>query len=48
MGSLQKRNRYVLLNTLFALALPDLKALGSRVKEKEGAGIPHGTVGTWL
>jgi len=36
MGSLQKRDRYVLLNTLFALALPDLKALGSHVKEKEG------------
>jgi AAA domain len=41
MGSLPKRSRHVLLNTLFALALPDLNALGSPVVEKEGWHTSH-------
>lgn len=35
-GSRERSEKYVMLNTLFALALPDLAALGSHVRQKEG------------
>jgi hypothetical protein len=35
-GTLEYSNKNVALNTLFALALPDLKGLANRVVEKEG------------